>query len=37
MAEFDEGLWSRLVEKLVVKSKNDVTVVFMNGSEIKEE
>ena len=36
MAEFDEGLWSRLVEKLVVKSKNDVTV-FKNGTEIKEE
>ena len=37
MAEFDEGLWSRLVEKLVVKSKNDVTVVFKNGTEIKAE
>ena len=37
MAEFDEGLCSRLVEKLVVKSKNDVTVVFKNGTEIKAE
>lgn len=37
MAEFDEGLWSRLVEKLVVKSKNDVTVVFKDGTEIKAE
>ena len=37
MAEFDEGLWRRLVEKLVVKSKNDVTVVFKNGTEIKAE
>ena len=37
ITEFDEGLWSSLVEKLVVKSKTDVTVVFKDGTEIKAE
>ncbi len=37
LTEFDEGLWSSLVEKLVVKSKTDVTVVFKDGTEIKAE
>ena len=35
--EFDEGLWSSLVEKLVVRTKTDVTVVFKDGTEIKAE
>ena len=37
LTKFDEGLWSSLVEKLVVKSKTDVTVVFKDGTEIKAE
>lgn len=37
ITEFDTALWSSLVEKLVVKSKEDVTVVFKDGTEIKAE
>lgn len=37
ITEFDEALWSSLVEKIVVKSKDDVTVVFKDGTEIKAE
>ena len=37
LTEFDEGLWGSLVEKLVVKSKTDVTMVFKDGTEIKAE
>ena len=37
LTEFDEGLWSSLVENLVVKSKTDVMVVFKDGTEIKAE
>ena len=37
LTEFDEGLWSSLVEKLVLKSKTDVTMVFKDVTEIKAE
>ena len=37
LTEFDEGLWSSLIESLVVKSKTDVMVVFKDGTEIKAE
>ena len=37
ITEFDEALWSSLVEKIVVKSKDDVMVVFKDGTEIKAE
>lgn len=37
ITEFDEALWSSLVEKIVVKSKEEVTVVFKDGTEIKVE
>lgn len=37
LTEFDEELWGSLVEKLVVKTKEDVTVVFKDGTEIKAE
>lgn len=37
ITEFDDALWSSLVEKIVVKSKDDVTVVFKDGTEIKAE
>lgn len=33
--EFDEGLWSSLVQEVVVKSKDDILFVFKNGNEIK--
>ncbi len=35
ITEFDDALWSSLVEKIVVKSKEDVTVVFKDGTEMK--
>ena len=35
--EFDDALWSSLVEKIVGKSKEDVTVVFKDGTEMKAE
>ncbi len=37
LTKFNEDLWNSLVEKLVVKSKDDVTVVFKDGTEIKAE
>lgn len=37
ITEFDDALWSSLVEKIVVKSKENVTVVFKDGTEIKAE
>lgn len=37
IAEFDDALWSSPVEKMVVKSKEDVTVVFKDGSKMKAE
>ena len=35
VAEFDSSLWSALADKLVVKSKDDVTVIFNDGTAIK--
>ncbi len=35
ITEFDDALWSSLVEKIVVKSKEDVTVVFKDGTKMK--
>lgn len=37
ITEFDDALWSSLVEKIVVKSKEDVTVIFKDGTEMKAE
>ena len=37
ITEFDDALWCSLVEKIVVKSKEDVTVVFKDGTEMKAE
>ena len=34
ITEFDEALWSSLAEKIIVKSKEEVTVVFKDGTEI---
>ena len=33
--EFDEGLWSSLVQEVVVKSKDDIRFEFRNGIEVK--
>lgn len=37
ITEFDDALWSSLVEKIVVKSKEDVMMVFKDGTEMKAE
>ena len=37
ITEFDDALWSSPVEKMVVKSKADVTAVFKDGSKMKAE
>ena len=37
ITEFDDAIWGSLVEKIVVKSKEDVTVVFKDGTEMKVE
>ncbi len=34
ITEFDELLWGSLADKIVVKSKEEVTVVFKDGTEI---
>ena len=33
--EFDEGLWSSLVQEVVVKSKDDILFIFKNGFKMK--
>ena len=33
--KFDEGLWSSLVQEVVVKSKNDILFIFKNGFKLK--
>ena len=33
--EFDQGLWSSLVQEVVVKSKDDILFIFKNGFKIK--
>jgi len=35
LTEFDQSLWCALVDKMVVKDKENVTVVFQDGTEIK--
>ncbi len=37
LAEFDETLWSALVEKVVVKNSGEISVIFKDGTEIKVE
>lgn len=37
ITEFDDAIWSSLVEKIVVKSKEDVMMVFKDGTEMKAE
>ena len=33
--EFDAGIWSSLVQEVIVKSKNDIRFVFKNGFEVR--
>ena len=33
--EFDEELWSSLVQEVVVNTKDDIRFIFKNGFEIK--
>ena len=33
--EFDEGLWSSLVQEVVVNTKDDIRFIFKNGFEMK--
>ena len=33
--EFDEGLWSSLVQEVVINTKDDIRFIFKNGFEIK--
>ena len=33
--KFDEGLWSSLVQEVVVKAKSDIRFIFKNGFKIK--
>ena len=35
LTEFDQSLWCALVDKMVVKDKENVTVVFQDGTKIK--
>ncbi|MFC2338233.1 MAG: hypothetical protein ACFNUI_09615 [Negativicutes bacterium] len=34
-AEFDEGLWETLVENMTVHGKDDIEVLFRNGTIIR--
>ena len=33
--EFDEGLWSSLVQEVVVNAKDDIRFIFKNGFEVR--
>ena len=33
--EFDAGIWSNLVQEVIVKAKDDITFVFKNGFEVR--
>ena len=33
--KFDEGLWSSLMQEVVVKAKSDIRFIFKNGFKIK--
>lgn len=33
--EFDEGLWSSLVQEVVINAKDDILFIFKNGFKIK--
>ena len=33
--EFDAGIWSSLVQEVVVKAKDDIRFIFKNGFEVR--
>lgn len=33
--EFDEGLWSSLVQEVIAKTKDDIRFEFRNGIEVR--
>ena len=33
--EFDAGIWSSLVQEVIVKAKDDITFKFKNGFEVR--
>ena len=33
--EFDAGIWSSLVQEVIVKSKVDIRFIFKNGFEVR--
>ena len=33
--EFDAGIWSSLVQEVIVKAKDDIRFIFKNGFEVK--
>ena len=33
--EFDAGIWSSLVQEVMVKSKDDIRFIFKNGFEVR--
>ena len=33
--EFDEGFWSRLMQEVVVNTKDDIRFIFKNGFEME--
>lgn len=33
--EFDAGIWSSLVQEVIVKAKDDIVFIFKNGFEVR--
>ena len=33
--EYDVGIWSSLVQEVIVKSKDDIRFIFKNGFEVR--
>ena len=33
--EFDAGIWSSLVQEVIVKAKDDIRFIFKNGFEVR--
>ncbi len=34
LSQFDKGLWNAVIDKLVVHSATEVTIIFKDGSEL---
>ena len=35
MEDFDAGIWSSLVQEVIVKTKDDIRFIFKNGFEVR--